>query len=211
MHPFWSSQVFWIAVSAIATVGYLAASFALWRTAAANAKATRELIGLNQKMVEATAKQAKVAEQQFEQSRQAFIQEMRPVVWFKQAYMQPFRGGVAENGLVCHFTLRNAGRTPAKELSWNLSITTDKGVMGSPASKPQSECPVELVPDSEWPQEVMLGDPYLLNNMRSFHRVDVLVEVAYKSAVDGHQYLTLCTVRYEPMLGKTSLISTQTG
>ncbi|MBZ5509860.1 MAG: hypothetical protein LAN70_01695 [Acidobacteriia bacterium] len=121
------SQTFWTAVSAIATIGYLIASVFLWLTTRKAANAAKRQAELTADAIRIAAEQAATSRQQFELSKQMFLADMQPLVFFADAHIM----FVGEHGESFNFTftMRNQGKIPATNVRWRMRMIGNGDVL----------------------------------------------------------------------------------
>lgn len=181
-----SSQTFWTAIAALATVAYLIASYFLWKTAKDNSVATRELISLTRESVNALVRQTEANEAQLELSRKTFLETMQPVVSFVNPIII-IRGDHAPTRYEFAFKLLNNGNMVAEKLRWEIDLF----VNGSPISHSfSSREEFQLIPHTPWEESRILDDHHRLKWMGEIDLKTVEGEflVRYTSPLDKKMY-----------------------
>jgi hypothetical protein len=193
-------QTNWTAVAAVAqvaaavaTCGYLIASYFLWRAAKTAADATATQAKLTAKAVAAATTQADVARQQLE----LVLAQMRPVLVFLEPTLVPRHDGQYQ----CSCKVQNQGKSVATDVRWQVKFTAGGDTIKLiPPSRRTELQPQQwtVIDETAAPVNPTVGPP------RSVNDISAHIEVQYASPLDPKVRHSVCALDFNIPSGRLS-------
>lgn len=194
----------WNAISAIATFGYLVISVLLWKSTKDSVRESKRAANAAHLAAEAARQQAEVAQRSFELNRKTILDDRKPVVWVKDPTLKRFNTG---EGFSFSATLRNDGRSIARELHWHLEFGDQSSTW--PAAEKKSNA-LEIVPGGEIPISGGVSDRVALDRVKDAGYLEAILNVRYESIYDDPTNKTMIRVRLELRDSRVVIVRSQT-